>query len=146
MAGFFKKVYQLMVADDPITPLLKVKKKQYVINTLTPRQLIQKESDISRTIFGPLPPHVVRREFFNLDETTWIWHEEVHDGQGGTYEVTTRYELKPRGVLKVQPGPRYTYLEGAELYNFHRAVKAYYERVAVELYGIDLQPQTGYAH
>ena len=139
MAGFFKKLYQLMVADDPITPLLKVKKKEYIINTLTPRQLIQKESDISRTIFGQLPPQVLRREFFNLDETTWIWHEEVRRENGETYEVTTRYELKPRGVLKVQPGPRYTYLEGDELYNFHQAVRAYYERVSSQLYGVSSQ-------
>ena len=56
-------------------------------------------------------------------------------------EVTTRYELQPQGVLKVQPGPRYTYLEGVELDNFCQAVQAYYERVALHLYKVD--PKTG---
>ncbi len=141
MPGILKKIYRLMVADDPITPMLKVSKKERTPEMLTPRELIQKESTIGQAIFGQLPPHVVRREFFNLDEKTWIWHEEVKSGDIHRREVTTRYELQPQGVLKVQPGPHYTYLEGVELDNFCQAVQAYYERVALHLYKVD--PKTG---
>ena len=141
MPGILKKIYRLMVADDPITPMLKVSKKERTPEMLTPRELIQKESNIGQAIFGQLPPHVARREFFNLDEKTWIWHEEVKSGDIHRREVTTRYELQPQGVLKVQPGPRYTYLEGVELDNFCQAVQAYYERVALHLYKVD--PKTG---
>lgn len=141
MPRLLKKIYRLMVADDPITPLLKVSKKEQMPQTLTTRELIQQESNLGQAIFGQLPPHVVRREFFNLDEKTWIWHEEVVGDTSANREVTTRYELQPRGVLKVQPGPRYSYLEGAELDNFYQATQAYYERVALHLYKID--PKTG---
>lgn len=94
------------------------------------RELIQLESEIGATIFGPLPEGVVRREFFNLDPSTWIWHEELKDGTSSTI----RYEIQPRGVLKVFDGAHYAYLEGQELDNFVIAAQTYYEKVAHDLY------------
>lgn len=138
MTKVFKKIFQLMVADDPLTPLLKISKKDKPIGELTQRQLIQRESDICRNIFGDLPENVIRREFFNLDEKTWIWHEEVNDQNGIRQEITTRYEVKPQGILKIQPGPRYAYLEGDELRNFHQAVKTYFYRVSTTIYNPNL--------
>ena len=141
MPNIFKKALKLVFADDPIAPLLKLSKKDRPLQTLTERELIQLESQIGQQVFGATPLHVVRREFFNLDETTWIWHEEIKHEDGTKEELTTRYEVQPRGILKVQPGPRYTYLEGAELQNFVLAVKEYYERVTRDLYKRD--PKTG---
>ena len=85
---------------------------------------------------------MTRREFFNLDKNTWIWYEEIVDKDGKKQELTTRYEVQPKGILKVQPNYRYSYLEGDELQNFVLAVKEYYERVSRDLYKRD--PQTGY--
>jgi len=99
------------------------------------------ESEIGATIFGEKPAYVARREFFNLDKDTWIWYEEVADGKGGRQELTTRYEVQPKGILKIQPNYRYSYLEGDELQNFVLATKEYYERVSRQLYKKD--PQTG---
>ena len=122
--------------------LLLWKKKNRPLKKFTERELIQLESEIGATIFGEKPAHVTRREFFNLDKDTWIWYEEIVDKDGKKQELTTRYEVQPKGILKVQPNYRYSYLEGDELQNFVLAVKEYYERVSRDLYKRD--PQTGY--
>lgn len=40
------------------------------------REAIQEEAKVGAKVFGPVPAGV-RREFFCLDERTWVWHEEV---------------------------------------------------------------------
>lgn len=140
MPHLLRKVLNLILTDDPVAPLRKMTKRERP-NAITKRELISRESHIGRTVFGPVPTHVARREFFNLDEATWMWHEEVKNADGTTRELTMRYEVQPRGVLKVQPGPRYTYLEGNELHNFTLAVQEYYARVMRQVYARD--PQTG---
>lgn len=141
MASFLKKAMGLVFANDPLTPLLKISRKDKPRKAPTTRELIRLESQIGQSIFGAMPHNSLRREFFNLDKNTWIWHEEVRRPDGSKEEITTRYEVQPRGVLKIQPGPRYTYIDGAELQNFVSAAKAYYERVTLKLYRRD--PKTG---
>lgn len=140
MASILKKAARLVFADDA-SPLLKLRRKDRPLKQLTERELIQLESQIGATIFGELPSHVTRREFFNLDEDTWMWHEEITHPDGRVEELTTRYEVQERGILKIQPNYQYSYLDGVELQNFVLAVKEYYERVAREVYGRD--PRTG---
>lgn len=143
MARLLKKALSLVLADDNgAASLLKLRKKDRPLKKFTERELIQLESEIGATIFGEKPAHVTRREFFNLDKDTWIWYEEIVDENGKKQELTTRYEVQPKGILKVQPNYRYSYLEGDELQNFVLAVKEYYERVSRDLYKRD--PQTGY--
>lgn len=110
------------------------------LKKLTKRQLIQLESEIGRTIFGTLP-RGHHREFFNLDADTWIWHEEWLDQTGKRQQVTTRYEVRDRDVIKVQPGPRYYRVEGDELKNLRRAVEMYHEKVMRNIYS--RHPRTG---
>lgn len=141
MSAVLRKVRRFMSADESVKLLLKLSKNDEALQLLTERELIQLESQIGQTIFGELPGHVLRRDFFNLDENTWVWHEEVEQADGTIAESTTRYEVQPRGILMVQPGPKYTYLEGQELHNFVLAVKAYYERVTRQIYQRD--PRTG---
>lgn len=107
---------------------------------LTERELIQLESEVGKNLFGPIP-RGHRREFFNLDNATWIWHEEFIDGNRKRKSITTRYEIQDRGILKVQDGSPYSYLEGQELENFAVSVQMYYEQVARKVYGRD--PRTG---
>jgi hypothetical protein len=45
------------------------------------RKLIRREAKIGGTIFGPVPAGH-RREFFCLDEHSWVWHEEWIDKAG----------------------------------------------------------------
>ena len=143
MPSILKKALKLVFTDDDNTGLVSIlKKKNRPLKKFTERELIQLESEIGATIFGEKPGHVTRREFFNLDKDTWIWYEEIVDKDGKKQELTTRYEVQPKGILKVQPNYRYSYLEGDELQNFVLAVKEYYERVSRDLYKRD--PQTGY--
>ena len=109
------------------------KRTKRPLKKLTERELISLESQLGAAIFGERPAHVRRREFFNLDEQTWIWYEESVDDDGTVHELTTRYELQEQGILKVQPNYQYSYLEGQELENFVLAVTEYYERVARQI-------------
>ena len=119
----------------PRTDFLLKPVKNRPLKKLTERELITLESQIGAQIFGETPKGV-RREFFNLDPTTWIWHESSKDS-----EMTIRYEVHDNGVLKVMGGARYEFIEGEELNRFVTAVQMYYERVAREVYHRD--PATG---
>lgn len=110
------------------------------LKALTERQLIELESEIGKQLFGPIPADH-KRDFFCLDEKTWVWHEEWRDLDNKVRTSTTRYEIQPGGILKVQPGRVYKYLEGEELANLSMAVQMYYENCMRRIYKID--PATG---
>lgn len=141
MAHVFQKALQLLIGADQSSIDLSYKKSSRPLGGLTERELLQLESEIGSQLFGDIPKGH-RRSFFNLDETTWIWHEEWVDDNGDWQQATTRYELHDKGILKVQEGVRYSFLEGEELQNLTLAVQMYYERVMREVYHRD--PQTGY--
>ena len=90
-------------------------------------ELIRFEAQIGGQLFGPVPKGH-RREFFCLDEHTWVWHEEWRDENGGQQAVTTRYDVRPSGILKAQ-GSQYQPLSTAETLNLMRAVELYGQRV-----------------
>lgn len=110
------------------------------LKTLTERQLIELESEIGGQLFGPIPADH-RRDFFCLDKRTWVWHEEWKDENGKAQSSTTRYEVQPNGILKIQSGRVYKYIEGEELDNLAMAVRLYYEQAMREIYKLD--PKTG---
>lgn len=139
MTSVLKKTLQLLVGDDANVDWLTLPKKR-PLKTLTERDLLTLESEIGSQLFGPIPAGH-RREFFCLDEHTWIWHEEWLDEKKKLATSTIRYEVNEHGVLKVQEGARYSYLEGDELQNFGIAMRMYYERIAREIYKVD--PETG---
>ena len=97
------------------------------------RELIRKEAQIGGQLFGPVQPGG-RREFFCLNRTTWIWHEEWTDEQNQHHSMTTRYDVRPNGIMKAQDGHPYHYISQAEAKHFLQAVKIYNERVQNELY------------
>ena len=152
MSHLFKKTLQLLIGtedpmmediptgylkEEPVTPQEK-RAEKYARhdqkNKLTERELIQRESEIGAELFGEAPAGH-RREFFNLDPSTWIWYDETIGRHGKPKDtVTVRYEIHNNGILKVQEGARYTFIEGAELENFVVATQMYYERVSREVY------------
>jgi hypothetical protein len=139
MNSLIKKALNLLVGDEASFDLLRIPKNR-PLKPLTERELLKLESEVGSKLFGPIPDGH-RREFFCLDEKTWIWHEEWI-GSGRKLETSTiRYEVNEHGVLKVEEGARYSYLEGEELQNFSLAVRLYYEQVAREVYKRD--PATG---
>lgn len=100
------------------------------------RALIQKESVVGATVFGPVPAGH-RREFFCLDEHTWVWFEEWKDQ--ATHEhhtLNVQYEFQPRGVLKIVNGVASGYVTGQELVSLLTAMRAYYKKVSKEVYGL----------
>ena len=112
-------------------PVINIKAKPRVI---TERELIQKESLIGAKIFGE-NPYGLRREFFNLDQSTWIFYDEKYiPGTKKVTGTTIRYEIHKNGVLKVQEGPRYDFIEGQELDNFIKAVDVYYKNINEHIY------------
>ena len=107
-----------------------------ITSKTTRRELIQRESEIGGHLFGPVP-HGHHRQFFNLDPVTWIWYEEWKDSKGKVQSKTTRYEVHENGILKVQEGAPYYFIEGQELANLLTATRMYYERVAHDIYNFD---------
>jgi hypothetical protein len=92
--------------------------------------LIRAEAKIGGELFGPIPTGH-RREFFCLDEHTWVWHEEwLANGQRQI--VTTRYDVRPNGILKLQGGQTYQNLSKQEARNLYRATVLYRKRVYAE--------------
>lgn len=141
MPTLLSKTLSLLTGDDSVPNIewLKLPKNRK-LQTYTERELINLESEIGKELFGPVPEKH-RREFFCLDDKTWIWHEEWMDADEKICSATTRYEIQEKGILKVQKNSRYTYLDGDELDNFAAAVAVYYERAAREIYKID--PDSG---
>lgn len=144
MASILKKALSLIVGDSDTVAQLSMPKKQKQdrpFKKLTQRELLQLESEIGSKLFGDIPAGH-RREFFCLDDTTWIWYEETIDPKTKKVNRTTvRYEVHENGVLKVQEGARYSFIEGEELENLVAATKMYYEQVARNVYNRD--PATG---
>lgn len=95
------------------------------------RTLMRYEAKVGSELFGKVPKGH-RRQFFCLDEHTWIWHEEWKDQKGRRQAVTTRYELRPSGVLKVQDGKTYESLSKIEAQNLFHATELYRQRVNKE--------------
>lgn len=141
MANILKKVVSLVVTDNSeLSQLRMPKNRKRPLKKLTERELLQLESEIGAKLFGEVPKGS-RREFFCLDETTWIWYEEWLDEANHRQQRTIRYEVHEKGILKVQEGARYSFVEGEELQNLVTATTMYYEQVARQVYKRD--PHTG---
>ena len=96
------------------------------------RNFIRHEAKIGGKLFGPTPSNV-RREFFCLDERTWVWHEEWVDSHGQTHVQTTRYDVRPDGILKSQQG-KYQSVSADEALRLYTAAKQYRSAVQREVY------------
>lgn len=140
MSSVFKKALGLIIGDSSASAAFRVPKDR-PLKKLTERELIQLESEIGSKLFGDIPKGH-RREFFCLDEKTWIWYEEWVDPKTNKRSnMTIRYEVHSNGILKVQEGARYSFIEGPELDNLLAATTMYYEQVARGVYKRD--PRTG---
>ena len=96
------------------------------------RSFLRFEAKIGGQLFGEIPKGH-RREFFCLDERTWVWHEEwLEEGQLKTR--TTRYDVRPDGVLKAQDGQVYQKVSLSEIRNLHLAALQYKKRINSEIY------------
>ena len=97
------------------------------------RKLLRIESKIGRRIFGPVPKNH-HRDFFCLDEKTWIWHEDWLDDNGQHVVISTRFVLRPDGVIKSQNGDSYKKVETQESRHLYLAIQKYVELVRNHYY------------
>ena len=115
----------------PLKTLLeKVKKPKTKKPTIA--DLINAESELGRTIFGPIPAGH-QREFFQHQKNVWLYHESWFENEVKK-ETTIRYEVRKDGVYKKPLGGKYTKLSGKELENFRKALHAYLKLVKEKLY------------
>ncbi len=97
------------------------------------RNLMRHEARIGGTVFGAVPKDR-RREFFCLDEHTWVWHEEWTDKNGQHQVVTTRYDVRPSGIVKSQNGSHYQSVNADEAKRLFKAAQLYKQKINQEIY------------
>lgn len=95
--------------------------------------LMKHEAQVGGKLFGPIPKGG-RREFFCLDTHTWIWYEEWKDKSGKKRTRTTRYNIRPDSIVKIQDGKHYEVISEDEAARFYEAVVAYERNVMREVY------------
>ena len=110
----------------------KLKRPSYS-NRFSYDELINAESALGRTLFGPIPAGH-QREFFAFRKNVWIWYECWQNEAGGLQDLIIRYEVRPNGVYKRAGKGNYEKLEGEELNNFRLAVHSYLDLVKTKLY------------
>ena len=96
------------------------------------QQLLQREAQLGGRLFGPIVAGS-RREFFCLDEHTWIWHEEWRDKNGYAHAVMTRYDILPQGIRKAQDNQPSVYITESEARRLYLAIDLYNQIVDQEL-------------
>lgn len=99
------------------------------------KELIKQESEIGATLFGPIPPGHTR-EFFCLDERTWIYQEtwnETLDGDRRSQMI--RYEIRDSGIIKSIDGAEYHNVGQEEAENLAKAAILYYQYISQRVYG-----------
>ncbi len=96
------------------------------------RAILHYEARLGGELFGPVLKGG-RREFFCLDKHTWVWHEEWTDELKQRHVVTTRYDVRPNGVVKSQGTNSYQALNLEEAQNLYQAVQLYEEQVISQL-------------
>lgn len=99
----------------------------------TRADLINAESQLGSTIFGPIPAGH-RREFFHDHQNIWIWHEDWYDATLRHRQITVRYEVRISGIYKKVAAGEYYKLEGAELSNFCLATRVYLHLIKRYIY------------
>jgi hypothetical protein len=101
-------------------------------------ELIRFESKIGGQLFGQVPKGHTR-QFFCLDEHTWVWHEQWQDKSGQNQSMTTKYYVRPSGIIKSQNGGTYSQVTDKEAKNLIKAAKIYVSRAKNE-YSKHLNP------
>lgn len=124
----------------PVLPQFAAQKKRAKL-----RELMRRESQIGATLFGVVPKGH-KRDFFCLDERTWIWTEQWFDTTTKTEKMMqVQYEFQSRGVLKTVDGVAVGFLQVEELARLLEAMHTYQQRVTTEIYHQQPVPVTAFS-
>jgi hypothetical protein len=92
------------------------------------RSLIRREAEVGGRLFGEVPKGH-HRQFFCLDEHTWVWHEEWRNKAGENKSLTTHYYVRPTGIIKSHGNDKsYKKLSPSETRNLCKAAQIYLKR------------------
>lgn len=83
------------------------------------RTLLKLESSFGKKIFGKIP-NGSTREFFCLDEKTWVWSE-----RSSSQHQMTRYILRANDIIKTTNNQDYKLVSKEEAQNLIQAIKEY---------------------
>ena len=119
--NIFTQFFSKSAKKDPLPPL------QEIMN-----DLVRRQPTLARSIFGEVSQGG-SREFFCLDETTWIWHESWKD-ETGYHTKRTKYEIREDDIVKSVNEGNYQSVSMEEATNLRNAVRLYTKRVNEELY------------
>lgn len=119
-----KRLFGVMLPPDPA-----------IRNAEVYRNIIRDFAREGGTVFGEIPQGV-RREFFCLDENTWVWHEEWTGFDRKRRSRTTRYDIRPHGLFKAQDGQPYQPVSYEEALRLQAAAHQYEQIVARRLAGV----------
>lgn len=96
------------------------------------QDLMRRERDATRGLFG-VQEEGCGRDFFCLDERTWIWYEEwIEDGE--RKHMTTRYVVREKEIVKSQNGGPYKTLSAQEVKSLKAAAETYAATVNEKIY------------
>lgn len=109
---------------------------------LSPSQLIERESKLGSTIFGPLPKGITNRHFFYDKDNHWYFSQVIMSER--PREETIHYQIFTHGIQKTtsvrylndprqQVPLQHEWLAGEEVTNLLKAAKIYKQRIS-ELY------------
>lgn len=93
--------------------------------------LIRQEAKITNNIFGSSPKGH-HREFFCLDQNTWVWHDEWDDENGNRIILSNKYFIRSEGAMKSVNGGAYFPIDKEESKNLYHAIKQYAQLVLRE--------------
>lgn len=103
--------------------------------SLSEKSLMRREAVVGGQLFGDVPQGH-QRQFVCLDKHSWVWHEQWIDPRSKREEsMTTRYEIRPTGILKAQSEQPYHFVETEEQHNLLEAIKVYHSQVLKRVYG-----------
>lgn len=92
------------------------------------QKMLRHNAQIGGQFFGEVP-NGHDRQFFCLDQHSWVWHETWIDTNNKKHSLTTRYDVRPNGIFKVQNGGSYQSLSANETRNLYQAAQLYLKRI-----------------
>ena len=96
------------------------------------QDLLRREAQIGKTLFGPIPKGH-DREFFRIDAKTWIWQERwLQNGKKHFRE--TKYIVREHDILKSINGSPYQKVSLEEARNLKMAIENYAQAVRKQIY------------